>query len=64
MPYYDADPSSVPSLRARLPRDRIDWIDERIPRRFVDRSDAMRRLIEIGIENFPDDAPKSEEVSR
>ena len=53
MSYYDADPSSVPSLRARLPRDRIDWIDERIPRRFVDRSDAMRRLIEIGIETFP-----------
>ena len=59
MSYYDADPSSVPSLRARLPRDRIDWIDERIPRRFVDRSDAMRRLIEIGIEHFPDDVPSA-----
>jgi len=60
----NADPGHVPSLRARLPRDRIDWIDERIPRRFVDRSDAMRRLIEIGIEHFPDDAPKSEGVGR
>ena len=55
--YCDADPGHIPSLRARLSRTQVEFIDGMIPRRFVDRSDGIRRLIEIGIRHFPDDVP-------
>ena len=55
----DTDPGHIPSLRARLSRTQVEFIDGMIPRRFVDRSDGIRRLVDIGIEHFPDDASSS-----
>ena len=61
MPAYyqldDADPGYVPSLRLRLARRQIEALDALIPQRFADRSDATRRLLDIGLEHL-DAAPR------